>query len=484
MSKHLIGQIATRRASIDFFASGMPLPNPDPVLKALGQDIKVYRELRSDPHVGGCIRRRKAVVKALEHGLDRGKASSRHARTIEDIFADLDLARIIGEALDAVLYGYQPMEVMWEKSGSLIVPVDIVGKPANWFVFDENNALRMRTKTAPVTGEELPPMKFLLPRQDATYDNPYGFPDLSMCFWPTAFKKGGLKFWVAFTEKYGSPWVIGKHPRGADDKETEQLLDSLESMVQDAIAAIPDDSSIEVLNAIGSSSSGGNADAYERLLMFCRSEISIALLGQNQTTEADANRASATAGLQVAMDIRNGDAAIVADMFNQLVRWICELNFGDIQRPVFSLWESEEVDKVQAERDEILSRAGARFSKEYFARSYGLQDGDLLDAPEPVIASEAKQSSDPAFAESAGGKDAIDRLIDAESVNWQPLVEPLVAPLDAALTESEEKGETAEEFIARLPALLSEMDTDALQDALTRMAFAARLAGRAGVDME
>ena len=50
--KSLSDQIATRSRSIDFYALGTYLPNPDPVLKALGKDIKVYRELRADAHVG------------------------------------------------------------------------------------------------------------------------------------------------------------------------------------------------------------------------------------------------------------------------------------------------------------------------------------------------------------------------------------------------------------------------------------------------
>ena len=112
-SNNLSDQIATRGRSIDFYALGMYLPNPDPVLKALGKDIKVYGDLRSDAHVGGCIRRRKAAVKALEWGVDRDKAKSRVAKNIEAIFADLPIERIITEMLDAVLYGYQPMEVMW-----------------------------------------------------------------------------------------------------------------------------------------------------------------------------------------------------------------------------------------------------------------------------------------------------------------------------------------------------------------------------------
>ena len=156
-SKSLSDQIATRGRSIDFYGLGMYLPNPDPVLKALGKDIKVYRELRADAHVGGCIRRRKAAVKALEWGLDRDKAKSRVAKSIEAIFADLDLSRIITEMLDAVLYGYQPMEVMWGKVGGYLVPVDIVGKPADWFLYSPENELRFRSRQAQLQGEELPP---------------------------------------------------------------------------------------------------------------------------------------------------------------------------------------------------------------------------------------------------------------------------------------------------------------------------------------
>jgi hypothetical protein len=38
-----------------------------------------------------------------------------------------------------------------------------------------------------------------------------------MCYWPLVFKKGGLKFWLAFTEKFGSAFSVGKLPRSATD---------------------------------------------------------------------------------------------------------------------------------------------------------------------------------------------------------------------------------------------------------------------------
>lgn len=466
-SKSLSEQIATRGRSIDFYGLGMYLPNPDPVLKALGKDIKVYRELRADAHVGGCIRRRKAAVKALEWGLDRDKAKSRVAKSIEAIFADLDLSRIITEMLDAVLYGYQPMEVIWGKVGGYLVPVDVVGKPADWFLYSPENELRFRSRQALLQGEELPPRKFLVPRQDPSYHNPYGFADLSMCFWPTTFKKGGLKFWVQFTEKYGAPWVIGKHPRSASDAETNQLLDRLEDMVQDAVAVIPDDSSVDIKEAAGKT---GSTEVYERLLHFCRSEVSIALLGQNQTTEANANRASAQAGLEVTRDIRDGDKTIVQEAFNTLIRWVCELNFNDGARPVFEMWEQQEVDKVLAERDEKLVRAGAKLTPAYFKRAYSLQDGDLEEAAQP-----ATPAAEFAEGDVAPDQDALDAALDALSADaLNADAQAMLAPLLKRIA----KGVQPDELLGTLAELYPEMDATGLQERLARMIFVANLWGR------
>lgn len=473
----LSAEIATRDRSPDFASLGMYLPNPDPVLKALGRDIKVYKELRTDAHVGGCVRRRKSSVKTLEYGLDRGKAKSRVARSIESMLADLPMDRLITEMLDAALYGYQPLEVMWGKVGSFVVPVDVVGKPADWFLFGKDNKLRFRSRQALLNGEEVPQRKFVVARQDASYDNPYGFPDLSMCFWPTTFKKGGLKFWVQFTEKYGSPWVIGKHPRGTPDTETNKFLDSLEDMVQDAIAVIPDDSSVDIKEAAGKT---GSADVYERLLHFCRSEVAIALLGQNQTTEANSNKASAQAGLQVTKDIRDSDAAMVASAINELIRWTCELNFGDGERPVFDMWEQEEVDKLLAERDDKLKSAGAVFTPQYFKRAYNLQDGDLAEQPAAAAPASTPAPEVPAvnFAEEdahAPDQDAIDAAMDALSTDAlnadaRALVAPLLALVD--------KGLQPEQLLGQLAEMYPKMDAAGLQQRLARILFVSKLWGR------
>jgi phage gp29-like protein len=380
-SGNLSDHIATRDRSPDFRALGMLLPNPDPVLKKQGKDISVYADLRSDAAVGGAIRRRKSGVVMMEWRVERDKASARMAKLVESVLGELDMRRVLREMLDAPLFGWQTMEVIWTppQTGGPVVPVDVLAKPLTWFHFDPDGGLRFKSKDQPLFGELVPERKFLVPAQDATYANPYGFADLSMVFWPTVFKRGGLKFWVTFTEKFGMPWLVGKTPRGTPNSEQDKLLDQLEAMAQDAVAVIPDDASIDTLKADGKT---GSADLYERLLMFCRSEIAIALLGQNQTTEKDSTHASATAGAGVSDDLRDADARLCEAALNQLARWIVDLNEGEgAPAPKVGLYEQEEVDKAQAERDEILTKAGARLTKSYFMRTYDLDEGDIDDTP-------------------------------------------------------------------------------------------------------
>lgn len=402
-SSSLSDHIATRDRSPDFRALGMLLPNPDPVLKKQGKDISVYTDLRSDAAVGGAIRRRKSGVVMMEWRVGRDKASARMARLVESVLSSLDMRRVLREMLDAPLFGWQVMEVIWTPpgSGGPVVPQDVLAKPLTWFHFDPDGQLRFKSKEQPLFGEGVPARKFLVPAQDASYVNPYGFADLSMVFWPTVFKRGGLKFWVTFTEKFGMPWLVGKTPRGTPAAEQDKLLDQLEAMVQDAVAVIPDDASIDTLKADGKTTS---ADLYERLLMFCRSEIAIALLGQNQTTEKDSTHASATAGADVSDDLRDADARLCEAALNQLARWVTDLNEGEgAPAPKVELYEQEEVDKAQAQRDEILTRAGAKLTRAYFMRMYDLEEGDIEQAAATPAATPATVPNTPgaaaAFAE-------------------------------------------------------------------------------------
>jgi len=368
------------------------LPNPDPILKAASKDITAYRDLLSMARIGGNVRRRKAAVLGLQRALEQEEASDAVLAFIEDWLADLDLDALLRGLLDAPLFGYQPVELMWKPVGRYWLPEEVLVKPPEWFRFDSDSQLRFMAKDAGQDGELCDPLRFVVARHDATWVNPYGQPDLAMCFWPGNFLKSGLKFWVQFVEKYGTPWVIGKVPRGTPQNEAEHLLDALSRITQDGTAVMEEDDSVAIIEAAGKGASG---QVFREFLDTCKSDINIALLGQDQTTDKETNFASATAGADVAASIRDGDTGVVLSALNRIIRRVVTVNFGDVAAPVYTLWEQESIDKTRAERDQILAATGLRFKPEYYAEEYGIAIEHIDTAPAPA----SPYLSGPAFAE-------------------------------------------------------------------------------------
>jgi len=508
----LAGQIATRERSWDAWGLSSWLPNPDPILKGLGRDIEVYRDLRADGHVAGCIRRRKSAVLQLEPDLDRGPARARVHRDIETMLADLDtdidpdgastepgLRRLIAEALDAALYGYQPIEVTWQRVGSYIAPVAVGGRPPEWFRYGADNRIRFRARDSGIEGELLPARKLIVARQEPSYANPYGLADLSLIFWPAAFRKAGGKFWTYFVEKYGGAFLVGKLPRSAKPGDYDDLTDRLAAMIQDAVAAIPDDGSVEIVEAAKAAST----DAHERYLRYWRGEITIALLGSNQGMEMDSTRASAVAGLEVAEDIRDGDARLVEAAVQQLIRWTCELN-GWGGAPTWTLHEQEEIDETQPRRDKTLTECGVRFTRSYWQRTYDLEDDDLApeaEPPESVSASlsgsgfQAEVDSDadtdpdhetsatPALADTPD-PDYAEQQAERLGAAAEPVIGRLLDPVRAELDRAISDGVDLAEFRERLLRVRPDLPNAALTDILGQAFAAATLAGMSSVDDE
>lgn len=372
--------VATRKASIDYTSALYFLPNPDATLKRRGQDITIYNELSTDPLVSAAVGSFKDGVKELKWEIDRGKAKSRSAQLIERVFNDIDgtdemggLQRIIGEILDARMFGYQPCEIMWEKVGRYVVPVDIVAKPQNWFAFTPENELLFRSKTNP-TGEPVTPYKFICPTFEGKYDNPYGRAILSSCFWPVTFKKAGFKFLVTFVEKYGMPWVKGTH-NSNDQEKIDQFAEDIESMIQDGVIVLKKDEE-DITFEHGNSTA--SSEIYGGLIALCREEINYAILNHNSGTSATPGKLGNENGaLEARSSVIRAGKSLVEQALNVVIKWTYQVNGLTGAVPRFEMYSEEDVDNDNAERDEKLHGNGVRFTRAYMRKTYGLEDEDF-----------------------------------------------------------------------------------------------------------
>jgi phage gp29-like protein len=474
------GALVTRDTALNGVLAHGWLPNPDPILKAMGADLAAYRDLRADAAVAGALRRRRAALLSMEWGIDRDRSRSRFARLCTEALNALDTARLFAEIAEASELGYAVLEIRWSRRSGHWLPAAIEGKPQEWFAFSaRDNRLLFRSRSHP-DGEPLPERACLLAVQDPRYDNPYGNPDLAPCFWPVAFRRGGLRFWTRFTEKYGTPYLVGKLPRSAPQEEYDALANRLADMVQDAIAVLPDDGAITALTLDGSA----HSDNFERYLRYCRSEITIALLGQDQTTESDSTRASAQAGADVAAEIRDGQARLVTATITTLIDWIAQANGYSGPRPTFEMWEQEEVDATLAQRDVYLTQAGARLTADYFRRAYGLEQGDLDETPPPEPPGAAADPADPAdpadapaFADPDREPDPVALLADQLDRSSAPAIDGWLDTVRALLADAP----SLEEFRERLAAAWPDLDRQPYTLALAEALAATHLRGMAEI---
>ena len=350
----------------------------------------LYRKLLHDGFLAGCISQRVLAVQGLNWGVDKGKAKSGVAKSVDAWMKKLPMNRIIEEAMNCRWFGYQPMEVMWDLQDGKWIPVDIVGKPPRWFVFNTDCQLMYRSREK-WSGTVVPPNKFLLPRSEASFENPYGIGALSRVFWSIMGKRNGLAWLMKFSEKFGIPWAVGKLPRGLEQSEYDDLAKKLDQMVQDAIAVIPNDSSIDLLSTSGKgSSASGSSSVHTLLIDTCKKEISVTILGHEGAAQSTPGKIGGEdMAIQVVGSLTQADQCIIEDIMKTLIGWYVTVNFGDVECPVFSMWETGQVNQALATRDQTLMALGVRFDHDYIAETYSI-NGERFTMVEPPPAQGAE----------------------------------------------------------------------------------------------
>lgn len=353
------------------------LPNPDKILRQSGRGFQTLRDLKNNYQVGTCIESRKAGVTSKNWKLDKQFCSDKEYNFYLEIFKFIDVYRLIEEILEAPLFGYNPIEITYESDGNYVIPTAFTSKPQEWFYYntvDKNFYFDSKTKDVCIN-EHNP--KFLIPIHRSSFFNPYGECLLSRCFWNVVFMQGGMEFWVQFTEKYGTPFMVGKYDRSMSKEERDDLFKMLKKMVQNAIGVIPKDGTIDIINP----DKTGSNTVYKDLITKCENNISKVILGQTLTTDVSQNGGSyalSKTHQSVREDLIQNDIRLCEKTINNLIYKIHAINFENSEYPKFKLYDEQGVDQSLAERDNKLRNLGVKFTKQYIKKTYGYEDADFV----------------------------------------------------------------------------------------------------------
>lgn len=371
----------TRLESIAHFSTLMnTLTDPDKVKTAKGFTLDFYRELSIDDHVDSCMTSREAGLLKAEYRFtpasdDKSDITVRDF--VEEVFSRLDMERIFRDIQDAVYMGYSVLEKVTELQDGKIVYKDVVGRPQEWFKFDGENRLRFLSKNSSLDGELVEMEKVELVQFRASYRNPYGERKYSRIFWPVAFKKGGMSFWVKFLEKYGGALLYIMTDEKSEVKKSE-MLSALQDMVQDSVAVFERGGSGDALEAVDVNKSASSS-AFRDLIGVCNAAISKVILGQTLTTEQGSvgSQALGKVHQEVRADIIESDKKMVQSVMNNLIRTLVDYNFNVTDYPEFTWFEESEVENDLADRDQKLYAQGVRFTKNYYMKNYGMEEDDF-----------------------------------------------------------------------------------------------------------
>ena len=337
--KNLTKELVSRTNNLSFFKYIGVLPNPDKVLSRGGKNYQTLRDLKNDPHLWACIQSRKSGVISKQHRLSQGEASNKVFDFVNLCFSNIDVNKLSEQILDAILFGFQPIEIIWQEKlfdKNILFTIDrLESRPQEYFVFDNNSELKYTTRDT-LPGKKLPKYKCLLVQHESSYDNPFGQSLLSKCYWVCTFKNSAMRFWVNFIERFGNPVIVARTDNVLSDIEQNQLLDSLSEMQESNTIVTSGNVSVQIHD----SAKQGNVLLYKELINICNAEISKVILSQTLTTEIDTGSfAAAKTHLEIRKEVIESDMALIKRSMDTLIEYICELNFGEVELPTFEYLE-------------------------------------------------------------------------------------------------------------------------------------------------
>lgn len=359
------------------------LPDPDEVMAKGDLHYQDLANLIRDAHVLSCVQQRKSATLSHRIRIEPRPDSSgplaekalNACRRMVSLWSQ-GTSDTISQILEALFMGMQPFELNWFWDGladALIVerPQDLLQE---WFRYTPDGVLRYRPKPWVFITEPVPSFKVLMARNMATLRNPYGVKIWSSCYWPTVFKRSGMKFFAEYVERFGMPTLEVQAPANVDPDELRKYVKEVIAMARLGVIAHKGEYKIDMQDM---STKYQTTDAFDKFMQQMDRENSKAILAQTLTTEEGGSRSQGDIHKQILETLWAGDDTFVARALTDLFDIVTFVNFGpDVVGPQALV--GEQMGRDRLERDaKLRDMLGVDFTDEYICRNYDLKPGDF-----------------------------------------------------------------------------------------------------------
>lgn len=368
---------------------------------------QMFSAIEEDPHVHACLSKRKLAVTSrtllitpsVDATADGAADDAGRERAV--IAADLCNALVFGEngkpgidnwqqamldIADGIGRGFSLNQIVWERDTKrdLHIPVALQYWPQSSaflgpYMPDEAlpaDHIRLNPDSIGTHPEDLQYGQWIKHVHKVRSDIIARSALLRIVAWWFLFKRFSARDWTIFVERYGMPLRLGKYGRGAQDEERNALLNAVVSLGKDGGAILPDDTSIEFVEA-----KLQGQIPHEPLARFCDEQISKAILGGSLSTDAGSRGARSLGETQRKDQVifAEDDSMRIAESIRRdLLAPIVFFNLGaDYPVPRCSLPTEEYSDPTElAKRDQILATMGLPLGLNYLYEAHEIPPPD------------------------------------------------------------------------------------------------------------
>ncbi|MDT4832319.1 hypothetical protein FQZ97_658680 [compost metagenome] len=408
-------------------------------------------------------------------------AEKAEADWLNEVLQDLpDFEDLLFDLLDAIGKGFAGIELEWARYGGEWLPKAFNYREASWFQLDRATRTELRLRDGSLDGEALQPFGWIMHSHKAKSGYIARGGLYRVLAWPYLFKNYAVRDLAEFLEIYGLPVRLGKYQSGATPEEKATLLRAVVNIGHNAAGIIPEGMAIDFKEA-----AKGTHDPFDWMVQWAEKSMSKAILGGTLTSQADGKSSTNALGAvhnEVRHDLLKSDAKQVATTLRQYLLYpLLVLNRGGERDPrrlprfQFDLVEPEDLG-TYAEALPKLVEAGLQIPMSWAHDKLRIplpgKDDAILGTAQPAPGAAAARM---AALKTEGESDPLGDLAEQLAGEWQPVAN-MAAPVQQLLASCK----SLEEFRARLPEVIPQMDASQLAEQIAQGLFASTLAGRTG----
>lgn len=449
-----------------------------------------------DLHYAGVLATRKRAVSQIDITVEAASDSAEDvakADMIRDWLARDELSDEVFDMLDAIGKGVSFTEIMWDVSAGQLWPQRLEWRDPRHFTFARRD-LRTPMLRGGVDGNQpsgpLPGFKFIIAQIKAKSGLPVRSGVARLASWAWMFKAFTQRDWAIFTQTYGQPVRIGKFHESASKEDKATLFRAVANIAGDCAAIVPSSMEIEFVEAKNVTA---GSDLYERRADWLDRQVSKAVLGQTNTTDAAAGgigSGQADVHNEVRGDIEAADCKSLAAVLNRdLVRPWIDLEYGPQRTYPRLVIARPEREDINALVDNVVKLVGVglKVQASEIRDKLGLSDPDagseLLEklAAEAPAAPAAPTATPALQAEDRATRDANPIAPEEIAATLAREADPAIAAMIEEIEAMAEKAGDLSELRAMLAAAIGRTGVAPLGLKIGDAIAAAHAAGRSDV---